>query len=127
MTDGAPKGILPEVKIYLLGLMILMTSACGLPPRKCENPSAPEAPLGPILQQAREADYAGKYDLALELTNKILRFRGDPDLAQAWAIRGSTYYLMGNKKKAKTCWARAYAIDPCIKDIQEMIKSLEPK
>lgn len=77
--------------------------------------------------QARQADLDGKYDEALELTNKVLKFRGDSDEALAWAIRGSTYYLMGNDKKALTCWKRALAIDPCMKEIPEMIKNLESR
>lgn len=108
-------------------LLVLLAAAAGCKSAapRCENPDAPQPALTPILAEARKAAYDKDYDLALKKTGEVLRYRGDPDEAMAWAIRGSTFYLMGKSSKAKAAWKRAYAIDPCMKDIPGLIQKLE--
>ena len=67
-------------------------------------------PIDRLLWIAYEEQRAGP-KLGLLPRSPVLRYRGDPDEAMAWAIRGSTFYLMGKNGKAKAAWKRAYAID----------------
>lgn len=102
-----------------------LAAACKTAAPRCQNPNEPPPALGPALTEARQADYDKNYDLALKKTGEVLRFRGDPEEAMAWAIRGSTFYLLGKNGKARAAWKRAYAIDPCMKEIPGLIERLE--
>ena len=110
-----------------LGLVLLvpLASCVPLPPKQCVNPSQTEERLTPILAEARQAAYDKNYELALQKTGEVLRFRGDPDEGMAWAIRGSAFFLMGKKSKAKSAWKRAYRGDPCMKELPALLESLE--
>jgi tetratricopeptide (TPR) repeat protein len=112
------------MKLAAVVLAVLYSvSACGTAPKECRP--APPSPDSAILAQAKQADYDRQYQRALDITAEILRFPGDREEAKAWAVRGSTFYLMGNKSKARSAWKRAYEIDPCMKDIPDMIRKSE--
>ena len=114
-------------KSYVVIAVLTLVCACKPPVRSCPAGGAPAAAPSAILAQAKQADYDGKYQLALDITAEMLKFRGDREEAQAWAVRGSTFYLMGNKSKAKSAWKRAYELDPCMKEIPELIKKVDAK
>jgi hypothetical protein len=93
--------------------------------RECKPFKQPAPPPSAILTQAKQAVYDGKEQLAVDITSQMLQVTGDPEEAQVWAVRGSAYCRMGKKSKAKSCWERAYEIDPCMKDIPETIKHVD--
>ncbi|MBI3550976.1 MAG: tetratricopeptide repeat protein [Elusimicrobia bacterium] len=111
-------------RAILIGALAL-SCGCKTPPRQCPAGGSGSEAVSAILAQAKQADYDGKYELALDITAQVTRFRGDPEEAKAWAIRGSTFYLMGNKGRAKDAWKRAFEIDPCMTEIPELIKKLD--
>ncbi len=109
----------------ILVTALALTGACRTAPKQCKPSALPPKPPSAILTQAKEADYSAKYQLALDITSQMLKFPDDPEIAQVWAVRGSTYYLMGRKSKARSSWERAFEIDPCMKEIPELLKKLD--
>jgi tetratricopeptide (TPR) repeat protein len=77
------------------------------------------------IQAAKDAIYAGKYPDAVDHLAQVLS--KDSGSAQALEILGSAFYMEGVLDKAKAVWQRAYAIDPCRKEIPAFIDSIDKK
>ena len=62
------------------------------------------------LSVSLEAYYAQEYELALEETERAIEIF--PNLAIAYARKGSIYYHLGDMKRATINWNIALSLDP---------------
>ena len=75
------------------------------------------------MTQSLQYYYEEEYILALnEVEETIKRF---PDLAIAYARKGSIYYQMGNINLATLNWNIALKHDPEFRQVQEMLSTIE--
>jgi hypothetical protein len=74
-----------------------LAAACKMPAKRCDNPGA-EPRMSPRLAAARQADYDKNYDLALQETWDVVKYRGDPDPTQArMALVHDGHVLRGSR------------------------------
>ena len=75
------------------------------------------------ISQSLQYYYNGDYILALEeIDNAIKRF---PEMAIAYARKGSIYYQMGDLQQATINWNLALKYDPEYLEVQEMLSSIK--
>jgi tetratricopeptide (TPR) repeat protein len=76
-----------------------------------------------LVSDSKQAMYDQKFDIALTLTGSALRVQ--PNDAEAWAIRGSAFYMLQKLDEAKAAWSRAYSLDPCRKEIPGFLDQIK--
>ena len=75
------------------------------------------------LNQSLQYYYDEQYVLALDEVEKALqRF---PELAMAYARKGSIYYQLGDLQKATISWNLALKYDPEYTEVQQMLSSIQ--
>jgi len=103
-------------------------------PKPALSVGAPVAPLvcpstatfagvDQLVADSKQAMYDQKFDIALTLTGSALRVQ--PNDADAWAIRGSAFYMLQKLDEAKAAWSRAYTLDPCKKEIPGFLDQIK--
>ena len=75
------------------------------------------------ISQSLQYYYSGDYLLALEEINQTLR--RFPDLAIAYARKGSIYYQLGDLQQATINWNLALTHDPEYIEVQQMLSSIK--
>jgi tetratricopeptide (TPR) repeat protein len=110
----------------LMGLTNRVAQAAGKPlvetPSAVIPPSARWTHEDQKLNDALRAIYEGRYDLAIQKCEEVLRI--NPNNAVALGRMGAAFFLMGEKDKAVTLWRRALEIDPNHKPAIEYLKQL---
>ena len=67
--------------------------------------------------------YAQHYSIALEETDKAIALF--PDLAIAYARKGSIYYRLGDEQRATVNWNIALTLDPEYDEVRTVLMSLQ--
>ena len=67
--------------------------------------------------------YTNEYHLALKELDKTIKYL--PNLAAAYARRGSVYYKLGNIDRATVNWNYALQLDPEYKEVQEFLTNVK--
>ena len=75
------------------------------------------------ISQSLQHYYSGEYILALEEINQTIR--RFPDLAIAYARKGSIYYQLGDLQQATINWNLALKHDPEYVEVQQMLLSIK--
>jgi tetratricopeptide (TPR) repeat protein len=92
-----------------------------------------EAPKGPSakarwtlvdqkLHDALQAIYEGRYDVAIQKCDEVLRI--EPDNVVAIGRMGAAFFLLGEKEKAVALWKRALELDPSHRPAIEYLQQL---
>jgi Tfp pilus assembly protein PilF len=63
--------------------------------------------------------YSNEYHLALKELDKTIKYL--PNLAAAYARRGSIYYKLGNLERATINWNHALQLDPEYEDVKNIL------
>ena len=75
------------------------------------------------LSQSLAYYYAQNYKEALEETDKAIALF--PDLAIAYARKGSIYYRLGDEQRATVNWNIALTLDPEYDEVRTVLMSLQ--
>jgi hypothetical protein len=79
--------------------------------------------IAQYFDKAQEAMLAGDYPGALRQVNLVLLTR--PDHVQGHAMKGSTYYAMGNYQLAEDEWQRTLQLDPSNQEVRTFLDFLK--
>ncbi|MGM0444452.1 MAG: tetratricopeptide repeat protein [Fibrobacterota bacterium] len=71
-----------------------------------------------LIRSAQEAFYDNRYTDALDKVNMAL---GLSETAEAHALKGSIYYMMGQSAEAAASWERALQLNPDMPGVREML------
>ena len=74
------------------------------------------------LHDALTAIYEGRYDVAINKCEQVLRI--DPSNVTAIGRMGAAFFLMGEKDKAITLWKRALELEPNNQTAIDYLKQL---
>ncbi len=72
-------------------------------------------------RKSQDFFYQKDYDKALEMINKSINTM---ETAEAYALKGSIYFMKGQNNIAKTNWQKALGINPDMPNVSDMIKKL---